>query len=84
MAQKIIYTCDKCGAECRGVTIVDLGNYTVPRDAEFPLPKQRLAFEICSTCWLALKNWFKPKDTPLGAGDLLTVTATKRSMERRP
>ena len=59
MASKTIYTCDKCKMECPGVTVIDLGNdYTKPRDAEFPLPKVRLAFEVCSTCWLALKEWF--------------------------
>jgi len=59
MAQKIIYTCDKCKAECLGVVIIDLGNdYTEPRNVELGGTKTRLAFEICSTCWLELKKWF--------------------------
>ena len=62
MAQKTIYTCDRCLKECLGLSLVDTGNdYAVGRDDNGL--KKRVTSELCSTCLLALRDWLALRES---------------------
>ncbi len=59
MAQKTIYTCDRCLVECLGLSMVDTGHDYAVRRGDDGL-KKRITAELCSTCLLALRDFMKP------------------------